>query len=154
RADTPPTEIDHADLDSWWLTQQIVNGRSDAFGDKFSAFRDDRLYTAAPVRRDGQLVGGLMVATPVDVLLERLQSRSQASVTTFSDGDGRAVATTQILVGDTIVPAIPTDVLAELVRTRDDAGPLHIQNAAALNGRDYQFAYSPLRVRRTMNGFF
>jgi signal transduction histidine kinase/HAMP domain-containing protein len=154
RVDTPPTEVDHPDLNSWWLVQQIVNGRGDAFGDKFSAFHDDRLYTAAPVRRDGQLAGGLMVAAPVDALLERLQSRSQASVTTFYDGEGRAVATTQILVGDTLVPAIPLDTLTELLRTRSDAGATHVQSVVALNGRDYQFAYSSLRVRRTMNGFF
>src|SRR5262245_8776129 len=88
RVDTPPVQADHPDLDSWWLVQQIVGGRNDTFGDKFSAFHDDRLYTAAPVRRDGQVVGGLMVAMPLDALLERLQSRSQANVTTFYDGHG------------------------------------------------------------------
>lgn len=152
--DTPPEPFMPADLASWWLVQQIAQERTDAFGDKYSAFRDDRLYTAAPVRLDGKLVGGLMVALPLDDLLNQLQSRSQASITTFYDGDGRAVATTQILVGDMLVPAIPLDVLTELIRTRDDAGALHVQSVVELNGREYQFAYSPLRVRRTMNGFF
>jgi signal transduction histidine kinase len=154
RADTPPGEVTTQDLASWWIVQQIVNGRSDLFGDKFSAFRGDRLYTAAPVRHDGQLVGGLLVATPVNLLLERLQSRSQASVTTFYDGEGRAVATTQILAGDAIVPAIPADVLSKLLAERIAPGPAHVQSVVVLNGRDYQFAYSPLRVRRSMNGFF
>jgi signal transduction histidine kinase/HAMP domain-containing protein len=153
RADTPPKETPHDDLPSWWIVQQVANERSDAFGDKFSIFRDDRLYTATPVRRDGRLVGGLMVATPLDALLERLQSRSQASVTTFYDGEGRAVATTQILVGEAVVPAIPLDVLSELAQ-RGNPEISHIQSVVSLNGRDYQFAYSPLRVRRSMNGFF
>ncbi len=154
RADTPPTNTTHDDLPSWWMVQQIVNGQSDRFGDKFSAFRDDHLYTAAPVRRDDQLVGGLMVATPVEALLERLQSRSQASITTFYDGEGRAVATTQILAGEAVVPAIPTDVLLELVRLRGEPGLAHVQSLVTLNGREYQFAFSSLRVRRAINGFF
>ncbi|HEX9438691.1 MAG TPA: HAMP domain-containing protein, partial [Roseiflexaceae bacterium] len=95
-----------------------------------------------------------MVAVPVDALLERLQSRSQASATTFYDGEGRAVATTQILVGDAVVPAIPTDVFSALLTERVAPGLAHIQSVVPLNGRDYQFAYSPLRVRRGMNGFF
>ena len=142
------------DLESWWVVQQIAGGRSDTFGDKYSIFRDAELYTAAPVRQDGRLVGGLMVATPLDLLLERLQSRSQASVTTFYDAGGRAVATTQILAGNSVVPAIPLGTLQQLVAQRGASDPLHIQSMAALNGRDYQFAYSPLKVRRTMNGFF
>jgi signal transduction histidine kinase len=154
RVDTPPAETSHDDLPSWWIVQQVAGGRSDKFGDKFSAFRDDRLYTAAPVRRDSQLVGGMLVATPVDALLERLQSRSQASVTTFYDGDGRAVATTQIVAGDALVPSVPAEVFGELARARGEPGLTHIQSVVMLNGRDYQFAYSPLRVRRNMNGFF
>ena len=149
-----PRDAPVTDLESWWAVQQIADGRSDTFGDKYSIFRDAELYTAAPVRQDGRLVGGLMVATPLDLLLERLQSRSQASVTTFYDAGGRAVATTQILAGDSVVPAIPLGTLQQLVAQRGASDPLHIQSMAALNGRDYQFAYSPLKVRRMMNGFF
>lgn len=150
----PPEDAPLDDLESWWAVRQIAGGRSDAFGDKYSIFHNNRLYTAAPVRQQGRLVGGLMVALPLDLLLERLQSRSQASVTTFYDSGGRAVATTQILAGDSVIPAIPLDALEQLVAQRDGTSALHIQSVVTLNGRDYQFAYSPLQVRRAMNGFF
>jgi signal transduction histidine kinase len=152
--DVPPQELPTQGLDSWWLVQQIVGQHSDAFGDKFSAFQVGHLYTAAPVRQDQRLAGGLMVGLPLDRLLERLQNRSQAGVTTFYDTAGRAVATTQILVGDAIVPVIPADVLAPLLTERDSSGLVHIQSVVELNGRAYQFAYSPLQIRRAMRGFF
>jgi signal transduction histidine kinase/HAMP domain-containing protein len=153
-ADVLPQAMPAQTLDSWWLVQQIVGQHSDPFGDKFSAFQAGHLYTAAPVRQDRRLVGGLLVGLPLDRLLERLQTRSQASVTTFYDAPGRAVATTQILVGNATVPAVPADVLAQLLAARGSPDLVHIQSVGALNGRDHQFAYSPLRVRRAMSGFF
>jgi len=95
-----------------------------------------------------------MVGLPLDRLLERLQNRSQACVTTLYDAAGHAGATTQIVVGNAPVPAIPADVLAHLRTAPASPEPLHVQSVVALNGRDYQFAYSPLRVRRAMSGFF
>jgi signal transduction histidine kinase len=153
-ADVPPQDLPIPALDSWWLVQQIVGQHHDAFGDKFSAFQAGHLFTVAPVHQDERLAGGLMVGLPLDQLLERLQNRSQAGVTTFYDATGRAGATTQILVGDARVPAIPTEVLTPLRADRDSPEPVHVQSIVALNGRDYQFAYSPLRVRRAMSGFF
>jgi len=153
-ADALPQDLPTPELESWWLVQQIVGQHNDAFGDKFSAFQAGHLYTVAPVHQNRQLAGGLMVGLPVDHLLARLQTRSQASVTTFYDATGRAGATTQILVGNAPVPAIPTDVLARLRTASGWPEPVHVQSIVALNGRDYQFAYSPLRVRRAMSGFF
>lgn len=149
-----PTPLDLPDLSDWWLARQIISQQSDAFGDKFSAFREERLWTVAPIKQEDAMVGGVMVATPLPELLAWLQSRSQAAVTTFYDGRGVAVATTQIIVGDARVAAIPLDQLKELVATRGDAAPGHIQSTLSLNGREYQLAYSPLQVRRTMDGFF
>lgn len=150
----PPASLDIPDLGEWWLVQQVLSGSQDAYGDKFSAFRQDRLWTVAPVRDGDRLVGGAMVATPVDELLAWLQERSQAAITTFYDGRGVAVATTQILAGVAEVPAIPLSELEALIGARGDTNPGHIQGTATLNGRDYQLAYSPLRVRRTMDGFY
>ena len=154
RADEPPQNLSVPALDSWWLVQQVVGQHNDIFGDKFSAFQAGHLYTVAPVHQNQRLAGGLMVGLPLDRLLERLQNRSQASVTTFYDATGRAGATTQILLGNVPVPAIPADVLAQLRTAPDSPEPVHIQSVVALNGRDSQFAYSPLRVRRAMSGFF
>ncbi len=150
----PPVNVVVDDLSSWWLVQQIVANRTDAFGDKYSGFKERQFFTVAPVRQAGKVVGGLMVAMPVEQLLERLQSSSQASVTTFYDERGLAVATTQVLVNHQTVPPIPADALSQLLDARDRSTKLHVQSVVSLNGREYQFAYSPLQIRRTMSGFY
>jgi signal transduction histidine kinase len=150
----PPLVLDLPDLPDWWLVRQIVSENSDAFGDKFSAFRDERLWTVAPIRDENELVGGALVGTPLPDLLAILQQRSQASITTFYDGRGVAVATTQIVAGEMVVPAIPLPALEQLISVRGEIDPGHIQDVATLSGREYQIAYSPLRIRRTMDGFF
>ncbi len=141
-------------VDGWWMVAQIVAGRSDAFGDKFSAFKQEHLFTAAPVRKERALVGGIMVGTPLDQLLDRLQMRSQATVTTFYDSAGRAVATTQLILADNRVPSIPANVLTTLQSNPDKLKPFHVQDVISLNEREYQFAYSPLQIRRATNGYF
>lgn len=152
--DVAPQPLELDDLGQWWLAQQILSQQSDAYGDKFSAFRAERLWTVAPLRLGEEFVGGAMVAFPLPDLLVWLQERSQAGITTFYDGRGVAVATTQLLAGDALVPAIPLPVLGELAEARSAAEPGHIQDVALIGGRAYQLAYSPLRVRRTMDGFF
>ncbi|HEX6290431.1 MAG TPA: cache domain-containing protein [Herpetosiphonaceae bacterium] len=152
--DAAPSNFQARDLPGWWLVQQIVAGRSDALGDKFSAFHDHHFYTAAPVRQDGQVIGGMMVGLPLDQLLEQLQRNSQASITTLYDAEGRAVATTQVLPSGSVAPAIPAPLLAQLRAKESSAEPFHLQDSTTLNGREYQLAYSPLRVRRATNGFF
>ncbi len=149
-----PATLPVADLPSWWIVQQIVQGRSDIFGDKFSVFWEQRLFTAAPVKIGSRLVGGLMVGLPIKQLMTRLQERSQASVTTFYNGDGQAVATTQVLMPNTQVPSLPDTVLPQLRASATSERPPHLQSVVSLNGREYQFAYSPLQLRRAMNGFF
>jgi signal transduction histidine kinase/HAMP domain-containing protein len=154
RVDAPPEELPQENLAGRWIVQQIIQNHSDALGDKFSAFHDGRLYTAAPVKENDRLIGGIMVGLPLDVLLERLQRRSQASATTFYDSTGRAVATTQVLAANAVVPAIPAEVLAQLRAEHPADQPLHVQSTVALNGREHQLAYSPLQIRRAMNGYF
>lgn len=150
----PPTPLELDALGEWWLAQQILGERQDVHGDKFSAFRAGRLWTAAPISTGDGLAGGAMVALPLDDLLNWLQERSQASITTLYDGRGVAVATTQIVAGEALVPAIPLTVLGELAAVRGAGEPGHIQDVATISGRELQVAYSPLRVRRTMDGFF
>jgi signal transduction histidine kinase/HAMP domain-containing protein len=147
-------ELPVPQLDTWWLVQQIVAEERDEYGDKFTAFQDGHLFTVAPVRRSGELVGGLMVGIPIDALLAELQGRSNAGVTTFYNSRGTSVATSQVLVEDFGESDIPPDALTQLEAARIGAEPVHIQSVLTINGRGYQFAYSPLKIRRTTDGFF
>lgn len=149
----PPVERQIPDLREWWLVQQISAGRSDAFGDKFSAFHEQQFYTAAPVVQSGKVVGGLIVGLPLDQLLNRLQASSQASFTTFYNAKGEAIATTQLVTASGNTPAIPESILAQL-RAAQPGVEQHIQSNITLSRREYQIAYSPLQIRRATTGFF
>jgi signal transduction histidine kinase len=150
-----PRNLQLDQLHTWWIVQQIVAGRSDDKGDKFSVFHDHHLYTAAPVRLNDDLVGGIMVGLPLDQLLEDLQDISQADIVTLYDAHGRAVATTRDpVLSDSTIPAIPAAVLSQAQQVQSPSEPWHIQSSITLNGREYQFAYSPLQIRRATNGFF
>jgi signal transduction histidine kinase len=152
--DAPPQTVAPPDLPQWWLVQQIVRGQQDAFGDKFSTFHNGSLYTAAPVRIDGRIVGGLMVAQPLAAVLEQLERRSQAAVTTFYDAEGRPLATTHLLLDDAGLQSIAPAVLTHLRDLTNTPPHQHVQDVVSLNGREYQVAYSPLQIRRTTTGFF
>ncbi|HEY0737316.1 MAG TPA: ATP-binding protein [Herpetosiphonaceae bacterium] len=149
----PPIERQISNLPDWWLVQQIIAGRSDAFGDKFSAFHEQQLYTAAPVVQDGQVVGGLIVGLPLDQLLNRLQASSQASFTTFYNAQGEAIVTTHLVTAGESTPPIPAPILEQL-RAEQPSLEQHIQSNITLSRREYQIAYSPLQLRRATTGFF
>ncbi len=109
-----PTRYSGTNLANLPLVQAVLRGQqmvipgSDRLGDKYSgliAFRSkdgqDNLYffTVAPayqVSADNatELVGGMLVAQRLDTLLEYLQSKSQAAITTIYDVNGVARATT------------------------------------------------------------
>lgn len=149
----PPVDREIANLPDWWLVQQVIVGRSDAFGDKFSAFHEQQLYTSAPVVQNGQVVGGLIVGLPLDQLLNRLQGSSQASFTTFYNAQGEAIATTHLVTAGESTPPIPASILAQL-RAAQPGVEQHIQSNITLSRREYQIAYSPLQLRRATTGFF
>lgn len=152
--DAQPQTAMPPDLPQWWIVQQIVRGQQDAFGDKFSTFQDGGLYTAAPVRIDGRLVGGLMVAQPLTAVLEQVERRSQAAITTFYNAEGRTIATTQLSLDNNAPPTIPAAVVAQVTALTDDGSQRHVQDVVTFNGREYQVAYSPLQIRRATTGFF
>ncbi|NNJ09350.1 HAMP domain-containing protein [Chloroflexales bacterium ZM16-3] len=113
------------------LVKAVLSGKetpiagSDRLGDKYSgliAFRsknsEDNLYffTVAPVYVQvgddpkGTLVGGLLVAQRLDTLLQFLQSKSQAAISTIYDVNGVARSTTltgvdlmDLDLGDTLI---------------------------------------------------
>jgi signal transduction histidine kinase/HAMP domain-containing protein len=112
---TEPTRYIGTSLAGIAPVDSVLRGESapiaggDEFGDKYSgliSFRDDEgrdnihFFTVAPVYVTDQasgdeiLVGGLLVAQRLDALLQDLQSRSQATISTIYDVSGIARAST------------------------------------------------------------
>ncbi|HNP71310.1 MAG TPA: cache domain-containing protein [Kouleothrix sp.] len=145
-------------IDALWFVPRILAGQQDARGDKYAGLLElgagqaRYLFTVAPVMRGGQVVGGVVIATRLDTLLQELSAQSQAAIVVLYRGeDGIALEST----------SSPTNGLAELNIRRDLIGAIRaletdpqqaIFDVVRVNQREYQFAYAPLRVRGDVVG--
>ncbi|MCU0495154.1 MAG: HAMP domain-containing protein, partial [Chloroflexaceae bacterium] len=104
---TVPRKWVGTDLSGLEQVQRVLRGETDTVNgvevDKFSAlvkFRlddgQDQLYfaTIVPVRNNGAVVGGMLLGSRLDNLLQQLQTESQSAITTLYDINGRALGTT------------------------------------------------------------
>ena len=72
-------------LSSLWFVPRVLGRQQDALGDKYAGLLDlgdgtRYLFTVAPVLKDDQVVGGLIVATQINSLLQGLQDESRAAI--------------------------------------------------------------------------
>jgi signal transduction histidine kinase len=152
------TSHEPRDIGALWFVPQILARQQDQIGDKFSGLLDlsnndtRYLFTVAPVAKDGQIVGGLIIAVRLDTILQSLNASSQAAIITlYRAEDGSAFAST----------STPADGLAALNMRRELIAPTRdlklaedqsIFDVVRVNQRDYQFAYVPMIVRSNLLG--
>ncbi len=148
-------EIAPRDLSSLWFVPAILTGQQDDQGDKFAGLLDlgetgrRYVFSVAPVVSDGQVVGGMVVATRLDSLLADIRSlSSSAIVVLYRADDGSAFASTQL----------PADGLSTLNLSPTQVSALHgdapqgMFDTVQVNERTYVFAYAPLRIRSELVG--
>lgn len=86
--------ISHAD---WPIVRNVLSGTQDELGDRHAAISDGpggmALYTAAPVVYLGEVVGVVLVGSPLPSLLPELKGASLSDLTYF-DVNGEPIATT------------------------------------------------------------
>jgi signal transduction histidine kinase/HAMP domain-containing protein len=150
-----PAEIEGTDLSQVDFVQAIISGVEIDGNDKFSGliyFAPDpqpHFYTAVPVRRGEEVVGGALVAIKGDRLLSALERSSQAAVTSFYDLDG-------IATSSTLVPRSELETLnmsqAALQALRD--GLAQSIFTVIIRQREYELAYSPLAIADRQVGYF
>jgi|HigsolmetaAR202D_1030399.scaffolds.fasta_scaffold00289_2 PAS domain S-box len=146
-------EHDALDLSQTWFVPQILSGGSDSRGDKFAGLMilgdepSPYLATIAPVVKDDQVVGGLIVAMRVDTLLREMRDRSQAGIVAIYDINGKALYSTTR-------PANMSDLDISLIgRERlQEAGEEGTLFDVRVNEREYQFAYTWLQIRQSTVG--
>jgi signal transduction histidine kinase len=144
------------DLSAAWFTQQVLAAGADEEGDKYAGllrFADNgALYfaTIAPVRQGETVVGGIVVAMRADNLLGSLQNRSQAAAISLYDDQGAPLESTLVVGPGDIAPLNP-DVLARY-RANSDPTTQAVYDVVSIGGRDYQFAFVPLRIRNSNVG--
>lgn len=151
----PPQRILTTDLSGLDFVQLIITGGTIDGNDKFSNliyFAPDvqpYFYTVVPVRKNNQVVGGILIAVKCDRLLQSLERSSQAAVTTFYDLSGRAISTTLLPRAELSALDMPPQVLQALF-----SGQAQSIFTVELRQRGYQLAYSPLVIAGVQVGYF
>jgi signal transduction histidine kinase len=152
------TSRDPRDIGGLWFVPQILAGQQDELGDKYAGLLDladsdtRYLFSVAPVLKDNQVVGGLVIATRLDTILQTLSASSQAAIVTlYQAGDGSAFASTAA-PADGLTALNMRSELVEPTRDLKLAEQQSIFDTVRVNERDYQFAYAPLRVRSSLIG--
>ena len=145
-------------ISALWFVPRILTGQQDRYGDKYAGLLDlsdsdtRYLFTVAPVVKDGRIVGGLIIATRLDTLLQALSASSQAAiVAVYRAEDGSAFASTIIPASGLAALNVRSDLVAS-IRDLQIAQRQAIFDVVRVNQRDYQFAYAPLRIRGAVVG--
>lgn len=90
-------ENEFTDYTTWLSVQKVMAGEQDTLGDKFVELRNTpwgwTIYTAAPVRTDEQLMGIVLVGTPLQTAVSEWARQSIADLTLY-DSNGMAIAST------------------------------------------------------------
>jgi signal transduction histidine kinase len=154
------TRVEHEprDISALWFVPRILGGQTDTLGDKFAGLLDlsdsdtRYLFTVAPVSKGDQVVGGLIIATRLDTLLQGLSASSQAAIVTiYKAEDGAAFASTVAPIGGLSMLNVRQDHVSA-IRDLQLAEKQSIFDVVKVNARDYQFAYAPLRIRGKVIG--
>lgn len=146
-------EHESLDLSQTWFVPQILSGGSDSRGDKFAGLMilgdepSPYLATIAPVVKDDEVVGGLIVAMRVDTLLREMRDRNQAGIVAIYDSNGKALYSTSR-------PADLSDLdMSSLGLERlQEAGDEGTLFDVRVNEREYQFSYTWLQIRQSTVG--
>ncbi|NJM08346.1 HAMP domain-containing protein [Candidatus Gracilibacteria bacterium] len=144
------------DLSDTWFAEQVLAAGADDQGDKYAGllrFADNgALYfaTIAPVRQGETVVGGIIVAMRADNLLGSLQNRSQSAAISLYDDQGAPLESTLVAGPGDISPLNPA--LLERYRANSDPSAQAVYDVVSVGGRDYQFAFVPLRIRNSNVG--
>lgn len=141
------------DIGALWFVPAVLGKRGDALGDKYSGLlqlgsnQERYLFTVAPVVQGDKVVGGLIIGSRVDNLLQQFSQRAYADVVTiYQANDGVAFASTQMpAAGLAVLNMQPR--LVPAVRDLQVAQQQTIFDTVTFNARGYQTAYVPLQIR-------
>ncbi len=157
--DTPYITYASQDFSQTWFVPRILNDEVDDQGDKFVGLvqlTETNIYylcTIAPIREGNEVVGGIIVAMRVENLLTILRNQSQANIITIYDPEGNALNSTLGAREDLFDLNMQPDVLKAFWQGGEPNSQA-VFSIDEIDGRDYQFAYTPLRLRNRTIGIF
>src|SRR3954451_7017203 len=156
----PTIRVSHdaRDISALWFVPRILEGQRDEQGDKYAGLLDlgdsptRYLFSVAPVVLNNRVVGGMLIATRLDTLLQDISAQSQAAIialyqaedgSTFASTTTPATGLAELNIRQDLVPSIRDLQLAE---------KQSIFDVVTVNQRNYQLAYAPLRIRGSSVG--
>jgi adenylate cyclase len=129
----------------WPPVRKVLDREDDQLGDKFSAIVEAPwgrvLYTAGPVKLDGERVGVIAVGTPLDKVVARLSQDAIAGVTLYNP-DGGVVAST--LPGAVGALRVDPNLYQQIATVEDEVQ----QRTIGLGASRYYEILGMLEVRR------
>lgn len=138
---------------SWSIVQSVLDGETDALGDKFAQIVQTAdgyaLYSAGPVFQQDRLVGVVLVGSLLDSFLPVAKGEALADITIYDFG-GTPLATTFATAGSENEADLTPD---EGVLTRF-AAPTALRESKTLFGRGFDLLYGDLIVRDQVVGVY
>ena len=137
------------DLSTEPVVQPVLQGRVDSLGDKYIAYIGTppaSLAAAGPVIFADRVVGGILVATPLQGVLADMQSHSQSEVI-LMDGTGRLLGST--LAG---VTGNPTDERLRSYLALASPGRA-VTRGVNVHGQDYELQFTNFYLRQHPEGY-
>jgi two-component system sensor histidine kinase VicK len=145
-SDTGVSSFDmvQAPLLNWPSIQNIIAGRKDAHGDKYTELVQlgsrHLIYISAPITTaDGQIIGGIALGIQMATLAQRIEQQSVSKVSIF-DRDGAMLTNTFLLALDQPL-VINAEVIDAVLAGKAPVREITISNVV------YQTLYIPLIMR-------
>jgi signal transduction histidine kinase/methyl-accepting chemotaxis protein len=142
-----------ADLRDWPIVSKGLTGGADAQGDKFVAlmtFDDQQAFvTIQSVKRNGEIVGAVLVSSYVRDLLQSLRQASFADVTLY-DVNGNVIDTTLVSQNASQALAVGPEA-GRILQLRADAS---LRRTISLDGRNYELLFGVFWARGEELGLY
>ncbi|HYF61609.1 MAG TPA: ATP-binding protein [Herpetosiphonaceae bacterium] len=164
-----PSVVGTNDLSSVPLVKAVLNGEIDQYGDKYASllrFGTDPPYTMffviAPVKaKTGggaeRVVGALMYAEPLDSVVQNdLTLRNNAPITAILDGNGAVLAGNPPNQSNDDLK-LSQEQIAQIKTAQQTPGTTTgstLLTTVQRGDLNFQVIYSPLRIRRVLDGYF
>ena len=140
-----------ADYRQWSSVQAVLSGQVDELGDKYAEVVSPRwglsIYTAGPILLNGELVGVLLIGTPLSELVPNLAINSLSNVTAYGPDGYRAKSTYE---NDEPIPVVSESIKEHLASDSDVA----LTRSFTSGSREYFEAVDVIYLRGEPSGWY
>src|SRR5579859_2104455 len=155
-----PELIEGTDLSQVTVVKNVLSGTLINGDDKFSdliVFKPDLqpyFYTIAPVKRNNQIVGTLLIAIKLDRMLASFDRTTQAAITNFYDDSGQPIGSSVLRRPDELPTAAMSEQALAQLKSKQAQSVFTVVETVNIRKVPYELAYSPLLLAGNQVGYF